>query len=57
MKILIVHSDRLSEYPPTISLIQNLLSNYHNVTVISEDIEKLPSAICDNGNFKGKRKG
>ena len=53
MKILIVHSDRLSEYPPTISLIQNLLSNCHNVTVISEDIEKLPSAICDNGNFKG----
>lgn len=50
-KILIFHYERVSAYPPVLSLIENLLDMGHEVELISFDGKRLNSKIRKNKNF------
>ena len=51
-RIVIAESDSVMKLPPLISLLQNLLNNGNSVTLISRDIDKLPSNIVESKNFR-----
>ena len=52
MKITIAHFYKVAQYPPVISLIQNLLANGHRVALVSFETEVLGAEILDNPNFQ-----
>lgn len=52
-KITVVHAQSVIAYPPVISLIENLLNNGSKATLISYDIDLLPTYIQTNSNFRG----
>ena len=52
-KITVVHAQSVIAYQPVISLIENLLNNGSKATLISYDIDLLPTYIQTNSNFRG----
>ena len=50
MRILVLHAETINHYPPTYSLINNLLENGHQVTLISYDAGSLKS--INQNSFK-----
>ncbi|MDM8261388.1 glycosyltransferase [Limosilactobacillus vaginalis] len=50
-RILIFHYNKVTSYPPVISLIQNLLKNKHQVGLISFNSTDLPKSILQNKDF------
>lgn len=50
-KILVFHFDKVTSYPPVISLIQNLLHNGHKVCIISFNSTALPKVTLKNKNL------
>lgn len=51
-RILIFHYNKVTSYPPVISLVQNLLNNGNSVCLISFNSSELPDAILKNQKFK-----
>ena len=52
-RIIIVNVGNVMYFPPVINLIRCLIENNHEVMLISENIELLPSAILKSQLFKG----
>lgn len=50
-RIVIAHLENIVQYPPVISLIDNLLSNSHRVYLVSYNVTMLPADILENDNF------
>lgn len=50
-RITVVHAQSVIDYPPVISLIENLLNNGNVVRLISYDTNKLPDTLRKNKNF------
>ena len=48
MKILVIHSNDISNYPPVKSLIENLNNNSHDITVIARDENGILNEINPN---------
>lgn len=47
MKILLIHTSEIYIYPPVISLIQNLVRNGHEITLITYDVKGLDKQCLD----------
>lgn len=51
-RVLIFHYNKVTSYPPVISLVQNLLNNGHNVCLMSFNSSELPKTILENKKLK-----
>ena len=51
MKILIIHTSEIYTFPPVISLIQNLLNNGHEISLITYDVKGLEKEYLDKIRF------
>lgn len=51
--IVIVHMCNVLEYPPVLSLVENLLDNGHSVTLVTMNIKQMPKRIISQKKFHG----
>ena len=52
MKIVVVHLQDVVSYPPVISLLDNLINNNHQVTIIGMNVNYLPIRIKESKYVK-----